>query len=114
MVTIWNKQTGDPRALDLVDAREYVASAPDTYTDVDPNPPAVAPVTLAPMSPQVADAFGVAANNFVQPRNPADPEGTAWRRPMHVGPGDGIAPEPDSGNRQIRGGRTGATWRVHH
>jgi hypothetical protein len=34
---LWNKETGQPREYDTVDAREILAANPDLYTDVDPN-----------------------------------------------------------------------------
>ena len=36
MKTIWNKQTGEARAYEAVDAREILKNSPNIYTDVDP------------------------------------------------------------------------------
>lgn len=36
MKTIWNKQTGEAKAYEAVDAREILANSPDIYTDQDP------------------------------------------------------------------------------
>lgn len=33
---IWNKETGEAREYEGVDAREILATSPDIYTDVDP------------------------------------------------------------------------------
>lgn len=38
MKTIWNKETGEARAYESVDAREILANS-DVYTDQNPNPP---------------------------------------------------------------------------
>lgn len=36
MKTIWNKQTGEAKEYESVDAREILANSPDLYTDFDP------------------------------------------------------------------------------
>jgi hypothetical protein len=36
MKTIWNKETGEAREYEGVDAREILANSPELYTDVDP------------------------------------------------------------------------------
>jgi hypothetical protein len=36
MKTIWNKQTGEAREYEAVDAREILAKSPDIYTDQNP------------------------------------------------------------------------------
>lgn len=37
MKTLWNKQTGEAREYEGVDAREILEQSPEIYTDVDPN-----------------------------------------------------------------------------
>ena len=54
IVTIWNKQTGEAMVRDTVDAREILASAPELYTDVDPNP---APAPIVPPNVSAAEEF---------------------------------------------------------
>jgi len=36
MKTIWNKETGEARSVESVDAREILNASPDLYTDVNP------------------------------------------------------------------------------
>ncbi|MFA7308195.1 MAG: hypothetical protein WC026_16155 [Hyphomicrobium sp.] len=59
MKTIWNKQTGEPREYESVDAREILANSPELYTDKDPsggadNSAAVVNHTVAEMGKHVA------------------------------------------------------------
>lgn len=38
MKMLWNKETGEAREYEAVDAREMVKNSPDLYTDQNPNP----------------------------------------------------------------------------
>lgn len=39
MKTLWNKETGEKREYEAVNAKEILQHSPDLYTDVDPDPP---------------------------------------------------------------------------